>query len=87
MAMGMSGGLFLFGSASSVVPFVFAADTGAGLAWAAALTALGLFAVGVVKSIVSKSGRVRAGLENLVIAGLGGIVAWWVGRLVNAGLG
>jgi len=85
-AMIMSGLLFLLGSATSVVPFVFTTDPGLGLAIAAGLTAVGLFAVGLVKSMVSRSPRLPAGLENLLIAGLGGIVAWWVGRLVGIGL-
>jgi hypothetical protein len=29
---------------------------------------------------------VRAGLENMLIAGVGGVLAWWVGNLVESGL-
>lgn len=85
-AMYASGLLFLLGSASSVLPFVFTESTTTGLLWASALTATGLFAVGVVKSVVSRSSFVRSGLENLLIAGAGGVTAWWVGRLVGATL-
>jgi VIT1/CCC1 family predicted Fe2+/Mn2+ transporter len=85
-AMVMSGLLFLGGSLSSVVPFAFVSDTGLGLAWSGALTAVGLYAVGVVKGTVTRSSRTLSGLENLLIAGLGGLVAWWVGRLVGSGL-
>jgi predicted membrane protein (TIGR00267 family) len=85
-AMLVSGLLFLLGSASSVVPFMFTEDTSTGLWFAAVLTAIGLFAVGVIKSVVSKTHSVKSGLENMLIAGFGGVIAWWVGRLVEAGL-
>ncbi len=85
-AMFMSGFLFLGGSLSSVGPFVFTDSTGTGLAWAAGLTAIGLFGVGVVKAVVTRTNHVRSGLENLFIAGCGGLIAWWVGRLIGAGL-
>jgi VIT1/CCC1 family predicted Fe2+/Mn2+ transporter len=85
-AMVMSGLLFLGGALSSVLPFLFVEETGVGLAWSAALTAIGLFGVGLVKASVTRSNRALSGLENLVIAGCGGLVAWWVGKLVGAGL-
>ncbi len=86
-AMAMSGVLFLAGSATSVMPFVFTGETAVGLWWAGALTAAGLFAVGVVKSIVARTSKIRAGLENMLIAGLGGVVAWYIGKFVASGLG
>ncbi len=85
-AMFLSGVLFLVGAMSSVVPFLFVEDTHVGLLWASASTALGLFIVGVIKGIVSRSSRTMAGLENMLIASVGGLAAWWVGKLVNAGL-
>lgn len=86
-AMVMSGLLFLAGSLSSVLPFVFVEDTTVGLLWASLLTAIGLFGVGMVKAVVTRSSRFRAGVENLLIAAVGGALAWWVGRLVGIGLG
>ncbi|MFQ5518148.1 MAG: VIT1/CCC1 transporter family protein, partial [Acidimicrobiia bacterium] len=83
-AMTLSGVFFLVGSAGSVLPFVFADTTATGLFWASALTAIGLFAVGVVKASVTRSSRIHSGLENLLIAGLGAVAAWWIGRLVDA---
>ncbi|OFW63697.1 MAG: hypothetical protein A2135_02985 [Actinobacteria bacterium RBG_16_67_15] len=85
-AMVMSGLLFLGGALSSVLPFLFVEETGVGLAWSAALTAIGLFGVGLVKASVTRSSRALSGLENLLIAGCGGMLAWWVGKLVGAGL-
>ena len=85
-AMVMSGLLFLGGALSSVLPFLFVEETGVGLAWSAALTAIGLFGVGLVKASVTRSNRALSGLENLLIAGCGGMLAWWVGKLVGAGL-
>ena len=86
-AMFASSGLFLAGSASSVIPFAFVTDPTFGLVIAGVLTAIGLFTVGVIKSIVSKTNSFTSGLENLTIAGIGGVIAWWVGRIVDANLG
>ncbi len=85
-AMSISGVLFLMGALSSVIPFFFVDETGVGLVWAAAFTAVGLFIVGMVKAAVSRSNGLVSGLENLLIAGLGGTLAWWVGRLLDSGL-
>jgi VIT1/CCC1 family predicted Fe2+/Mn2+ transporter len=82
-AMFMSGGLFLLGSLSSVAPFIFVTTPSAGLAAASVLTAIGLFAVGVAKTRVTNTNPIVAGLENLVIAGIGGVIAYIVGSLVE----
>ncbi|MEX0757201.1 MAG: VIT1/CCC1 transporter family protein, partial [Acidimicrobiia bacterium] len=56
-----------------------------GLWWATILTALALFGVGVAKTRVTRSNPIVAGLENLVIAGLGGLIAWSVGVALGNG--
>lgn len=83
-AMAASGALFLLGSLPSVLPFVFAASTTVALAWATVLSLLGLFVVGVVKARVARTSWVRSGLENLVIAGVGGVIAWGIGQVFDA---
>jgi VIT1/CCC1 family predicted Fe2+/Mn2+ transporter len=82
-AMLMSGGLFLAGSTPSVVPFLFADSPHTGLVWAAAISAAGLVAVGVVKTFVTRTNPIASGFENLAIAGVGGAIAYGVGRLVG----
>ena len=82
-AMGGSGGLVLLGSLPSVLPFIFVSTTGPGLLVASVLTAIGLFAVGVAKTKVTDTNPIRAGFENLVIAGIGGVIAYFVGTLVE----
>lgn len=82
-AMVMSGLLFLAGSLTSVLPFVFTDSPGLGLTWAAILTALGLFGVGAAKTTLTRTPVIKAGLENLVIAGIGGLIAYWVGDVVG----
>lgn len=86
LAMTFSGLLFLGGSASSVLPFVFVSDVNTGLVWASILSAAGLFGVGVIKTRVTKTNPLTAGLENLSIAGIGGLVAYFIGALVGAPL-
>ena len=86
-AMILSGVLFLGGALPSVLPFLFVESTNLGLIIAAVLTAAGLFAVGAVKTVVTKTNPVKSGLENLVIAGIGGILAYYIGALVDGAIG
>ena len=86
-AMVASGLLFLAGSLPAVLPFVFVDSAQAGLAIAGVLTAIGLFAVGAVKSMVTKTNPIGAGFENLAIAGVGGVLAYFVGYLFEQAVG
>lgn len=83
MAMAISGLLFLAGSLPSVLPFAFGLRPTVGLAVATGLSLSGLFLVGVMKARVIGSGRLKAGFENLVIAGVGGILAWVIGDMIG----
>lgn len=85
-AMLMSGGLFLAGSMPSVVPFLFTAAPHNGLVWAGAISAVGLVSVGVVKTFVTRTNPIASGFENLAIAGIGGAIAYGVGRLVGVAI-
>jgi len=86
-AMSASSGLFLLGSLTSVIPFFLTDNTATGLTAAAVLTALGLFSVGVAKTRVTGNPPIPAGLKNLVIAGIGGVVAYIIGSLVQGLIG
>ncbi len=83
-AMAMSGGLFLLGSLPSVLPFAIATDVTVALIWASALSLIALFLVGVVKAYVARTSWVISGLENLLVAGVGGAIAWGIGRAFDA---
>jgi len=85
-AMVVSGLLFLAGSLTSVLPFFVTESTGFALALAAVFTAIGLFAVGAAKTTLTRTPPLLAGLENLIIAGIGGLVAFWIGDFVGAAL-
>ncbi len=85
-AMLASGGLFLVGSMPSVLPFVFFQSTNVGLIWATLLALSGLFIVGVVKARVAHVNWFTSGVENMAIAGFGGVAAWLVGDVVGRGL-
>jgi predicted membrane protein (TIGR00267 family) len=84
LAMLASGALFMVGSLPSILPFLFFDSVGVALAWATALALGGLFLVGVVKARVAKHGWLGSGLENMLIAGVGGVIAWLIGDLVGA---
>lgn len=82
-AMAASGLLFLAGSIPVVIPFAFTRSVGVATTWSTILTFVGLFTVGAVKAIVSRSSKIRSGLENMLIAGLGGIGAYYLGNFLQ----
>ena len=88
-AMVMSGGLFLLGALPAVIPFAFVAKPSSGLLFATIGAVFGLLVVGAVKTWATRGNPWRAALENLLVAGLGGGLAYGAGalfdRLVNGG--
>lgn len=84
VAMAASGATFLLGSLPIVVPFALTDNPNVGLIWSAVLTTFGLFAVGSATTWVTDGPIVRSGLRNLVIAGIGGVIAYFVGTFVDA---
>jgi VIT1/CCC1 family predicted Fe2+/Mn2+ transporter len=85
-AMTASGVLFLIGSLPSVIPFIIFDSVTVALTWATVLALAGLFLVGVVKARVAKHNWLKSGLENMVIAGLGGVLAWLIGNAAGTAL-
>jgi VIT1/CCC1 family predicted Fe2+/Mn2+ transporter len=85
-AMAASGLLFLVGALPSILPFLVFEDVRVGLLWASVLALVGLFAVGVVKARVARNNWFASGLENMVIAGVGGVIAWLIGDMVGTAL-
>ncbi|HET8739950.1 MAG TPA: VIT1/CCC1 transporter family protein [Acidimicrobiia bacterium] len=83
-AMAASGLLFLAGSLPSIVPFALIEAVRPALGVATALSLGGLFVVGWVKATVARTPRIKSGLENLVVAGVGGFLAWGIGRMFGA---
>ena len=76
--------LFMVGSLPSVLPFLWCdRDATLGLLMAALGTALALFVVGAVKTWATRGNAWMAALENMSIAGLGGILAYFVGVLFD----
>jgi VIT1/CCC1 family predicted Fe2+/Mn2+ transporter len=86
-AAAMSGALFMLGSLPSVIPFAIVENPNRGLFAAAIGAVLGLLIVGAIKTWATRSKPLRAAIENLAIAGVGGALAYWVGvgfdRIVN----
>jgi VIT1/CCC1 family predicted Fe2+/Mn2+ transporter len=82
-----SGLLFVAGSLPSVLPFVFVASATTGLWWAAALAGTALFGVGVAKTKATGTNPWVAGVENLSVSLLGGVLSFGVGRLFGVNVG
>jgi VIT1/CCC1 family predicted Fe2+/Mn2+ transporter len=85
-AMVASGGLFLVGSLPSILPFIIFDSSTVAVIWASVLALGGLFAVGVVKARVTRGNWLRSGLENMMIAGVGGLLAWLIGDAIGTAL-
>jgi predicted membrane protein (TIGR00267 family) len=85
-AMLASGVLFLVGSFPVVMPFFVFDSANMALAWATVLALTGLFLVGVVKARVARHSWLTSGLENMAIAGIGGVIAWLIGSAVGTAL-
>jgi VIT1/CCC1 family predicted Fe2+/Mn2+ transporter len=85
-AMYVSSSLFLLGSLPAVLPFAFIDSTGTALAVATVATAIGLFAVGAVKTMVTRTDPIKAGLQNLILTTFGGVLAYFIGVLVDANI-
>ena len=83
LAMAASGLLFLAGSMTSVLPFLVLDSQGTAFVWAAVLSMSGLFLVGVVKARVANGNWLKSGAENMVIAGVGGLIAWFIGNAMG----
>jgi vacuolar iron transporter family protein len=74
--------LFTVGSLPSVLPFAFSGDRPVkGLIAAAVTTIVCLLTVGAVKTWATRGNCMRSSLENLVIATMGGGLAYGVGVL------
>jgi len=77
--------LFTLGALPSVLPFIFSGNEPInGLIAAAVITSCCLLTVGAVKTWASRGNCLTASLENLVIAGFGGGLAYGVGYLFDA---
>jgi len=85
-AMFVSGALFLVGSLPSVLPFIIFDSNTVAVVWASVLALGGLFAVGAIKARVTRNNWFTSGLENMMIAGVGGLLAWLIGDAVGTAL-
>jgi VIT1/CCC1 family predicted Fe2+/Mn2+ transporter len=81
-----SGLLFVLGSLPSVLPFVARkrSDPLRGLIVSAVGTCAFLLFVGAIKSWATRGNCLRAAVENLVVAGFGGALAYGVGVLFDS---
>ena len=83
----MAGGMFLAGAAVPIIPFLLLSQPDAALVGSFGLTFVGLFGVGWAKTRMTHNPGLRSGQENMLVAGAGAGLAWWVGRLIDLGLG
>ncbi len=82
-----SGLLFLGGAVPPVLPFALFDSPSTALVVAAVLTGIGLFAVGVAKTVHTRKNPYISGAENLALGFVGGVVAFGVGSAFDAVVG
>ena len=76
--------VFVLGSLPSVIPFIFSGESPlVGLVAAAVTTIVSLLMVGAVKTWATRGNWVVSAMENLVIASVGGSLAYGIGALVE----
>jgi VIT1/CCC1 family predicted Fe2+/Mn2+ transporter/rubrerythrin len=80
-----AGGGFCLGALVPVIPFLFAGGTWA-LVAAGGLSLLGLFAVGSIKTLVTRRSPLRSGAEMVAVGVVAAVVTNLVGRLVGQGV-
>lgn len=79
-----SGILFFLGSLPSLLPFACGEQsTSRSLLIACVATVIALLIVGAVKTWATRGNWLSAALENLAIAGVGGVLAYYVGALFD----
>jgi VIT1/CCC1 family predicted Fe2+/Mn2+ transporter len=79
-----SGTLFFLGSLPSVLPFVPRSQSSSrGLLLATVATMSALFLVGAIKAWATRGNCVTAAIENFLVAGVGGVLAFIVGTLFD----
>ena len=83
-AMVASGGLFLLGSFTSIIPFFVIDRPGVALAVAGVVTSIALFGVGAIKTRVTGTNPITSGVENLLFGGAGALLSYGVGVLFDA---
>mmetsp|Transcript_123424 Transcript_123424/g.356817 ORF Transcript_123424/g.356817 Transcript_123424/m.356817 type:complete len:282 (+) Transcript_123424:80-925(+) len=79
-----SGLLFFLGSLPSLMPFALGAEsTSHALFVACATTVSALLVVGAIKTWATRGNCFTAAVENLVVAGIGGVLAFYIGALFD----
>ena len=83
-AAAASGLLFLLGAIPSIIPFAIWDDTSTALIAAGVLAGIGLFIVGVLKTVQTRKNPALSGLENFALGMVGGVLAYLVGKAFDA---
>lgn len=83
-AAGASGLLFFVGSLPSLLPFAVGYEsTQQALVIACVTTVVALLIVGCVKTWATRGSCLNAAMENLLVAGVGGLLAFYVGAIFD----
>jgi VIT1/CCC1 family predicted Fe2+/Mn2+ transporter len=74
---------FVVGALIPVVPYVVINEVPAALQVAAALSLVGLFAMGSAKTVITKRSWLKSGIEMVVVGSVAAVVTYFVGTLIS----
>jgi len=84
-AMLTSGSLFLTGSLPSVIPYAITTNVTTAIIISICLGCAALFAIGSLKTIVTKGPWFYDGMENLILGAIGGAATFGLGKAYGSG--
>lgn len=70
-----------------LVPFIALGDSENIFKWSVLATALALFIVGALRSLVTKRGFIRSGAEILIVGGIAATIAYIAGSIIKSLIG
>lgn len=83
VAMCVSGGLFLISSTPTIISFSVTKNIHISFYLAIGLNIIALFAVGSVKTFMTKTNIVFSGVENLLLGSIGAVISYSIGYLFS----
>ncbi len=74
---------FVIGSLPPIIPFFFVNSTQTGIYITLIFSVIGLFSVGTLKAVITKTNRLKSGLENMSLGLLGALITFIIGYFIG----
>lgn len=83
VAMSVSGSLFFIGSFPTILSLILPYKINDCIIICILFNAISLFGIGALKTLMTNKSIFSSGIENLLLAGLGGFISFFVGNLIR----